>query len=243
MQKITIFTDGSSLGNPGPGGYGVIVLFHADKTVIELGGREDKTTNNRMEMLAAITALSHLDVTGAQITIYADSSYVINGITKWVHGWEKNNWITAAKQQVLNQDLWQVLFSLTKGLGEKNEVSWHYVKGHAGIPGNERVDVIATSLASGEDVSLFAGSFSDYEKFLNTSIDFLCAPRWDKETIKKTKGREGKAYSYVSLLDGKVEVHPTWADCENRVKGKGGAKYKKVFSKEEEMELIASWRK
>ena len=242
MQKITIFTDGSSLGNPGPGGYGVIVLFHENETVVELGGRDDKTTNNRMELTAAIAALSHLDASDAVITVFTDSSYVINGITKWVQGWQRNTWVTAAKQQVLNQDLWQALSSLASGLSASNRLVWHYVKGHAGIPGNERVDAIATAYADKQDIQLFAGSFRDYELFLSTSIDFLCAPKWDKEVQKKKTGGTGRAFSYVSKVDGKIAVHKNWGDCEACVKGRTGARFKKVFSKDEENELIASWR-
>ena len=123
---ILIWSDGSSRGNPGPGGWGVIIVS-PEKEVVELGGGEEHTTNNRMELLGAISALSYVDKnvlpSAGYMRIHTDSSYVINGITKWVHGWRRNNWLTSEKKEVLNRDLWEKLFSLTVG----KKIKWKYV--------------------------------------------------------------------------------------------------------------------
>jgi len=152
-MSTIIYTDGSSRGNPGPGGWGAIV---AGETVREIGGRESQTTNNRMELSAAIEAMKLNPV--EPVTVFSDSEYVIKGITEWIHGWIKRGWKNAQKKAVLNQDLWEKLYDLTEG---KN-ITWKYVRGHMGSPGNERCDVIATSFADGEPVDLYTGSVDKY---------------------------------------------------------------------------------
>lgn len=230
MQEITIFTDGSSLGNPGPGGWGSVVWFRTSHEIVELGGHEEKTTNNRMEMMALIEALTFIDSKNLEevaIDIYADSQYVINGSTKWIYGWKENGWMTANKVSVLNKDLWQKIALLLKD----KDIEWHYVEGHAGIAGNERVDVIATSFASKQAVSLFNGKSNDYDVDLkNLKPVYSLA----------TKKSGGKVYSYISQVDGEIKTHKSWKECEDRVKGKS-AKFKKTFSKVNEEEIIKSW--
>ncbi len=159
--EIIIFTDGSSRGNPGRGGWGSVVV--ENNVVTELGGREDDTTNNRMELTAAIEGLSVVK-TDDQITINTDSSYVINGITKWVNGWKRNGWITKTKEEVMNRDLWEKLLEAKEG----KDVVWNYVGGHAGIVGNERCDVIATSFADNSPTNLYEVLFRSilYKIFL-----------------------------------------------------------------------------
>jgi len=133
---VTIFTDGACSGNPGPGGWGAILRFgDAEK---ELKGGEAHTTNNRMELMAAISALEALKKS-CVVDLTTDSQYVRQGITGWIHGWKKNGWKTADKKPVKNQDLWQELDALT----QKHELEWHWVKGHSGNVGNERVDELA----------------------------------------------------------------------------------------------------
>lgn len=229
MEKITIFTDGSSLGNPGPGGWGSIVYSKASNSVYELGGADSKTTNNRMEMTAALEALRSLNKedSGRPIDIFCDSQYLINGITGWVFGWQENNWMTKNKVPVLNKDLWQELIEVVRD----KDIEWKYVEGHAGIPGNERVDTIASSFASENNPELFSGSIKDY------SVDlFNMKPAYAGNAKKKS----GKVYSYLSMVDGKVESHKKWKECEDRVKGKK-AKFRKTFSKDEEQQLINEW--
>lgn len=142
-DDIKIYTDGSSLGNPGPGGYGVVVV-EGEKVVKEFGGYEKQTTNNRMELMAVIEALEYINkhYRGGKVAICADSTYVLGGITTWIHNWEKNGWKTANKKPVLNQDLWQALIVLVRNFD--GNISWEKVKGHAGHIHNERADVIAT---------------------------------------------------------------------------------------------------
>jgi ribonuclease HI len=229
-NKSTIYTDGSSRGNPGPGGWASIISF--DGVVVELGGSEKITTNNRMEMLAVISALDYMKSKNKENIVHTDSSYVLNGATKWVSGWKRNNWKTQAGGEVLNKDLWMKLDDL---LG-KVKVSWQLVPGHAGVPANERCDEIATSFADGEVTPLYSGGEKDYP------VDLSLSPDAFKEKKATKKSGTGKAYSYVSMVLGKIMVHKTWAECEARVKGVSGTKFKKVFSKEEEGELFEKWR-
>jgi ribonuclease HI len=136
MTEVVIYTDGACSGNPGPGGWGVVLRWNG--TVKELHGSDPQTTNNRMELMAAIQALEALN-RPSQVRLYTDSTYVLNGITKWVAGWERNGWRTAAKKPVKNEDLWRRLVQAM----ERHEISWQWVKGHAGDEGNERADALA----------------------------------------------------------------------------------------------------
>ncbi|WP_297573530.1 ribonuclease HI [uncultured Deefgea sp.] len=133
---VEIYTDGACKGNPGPGGWGAFLRFGEHEK--ELFGGEAHTTNNRMELLAVISALAALTRT-CEVTIHTDSQYVKNGIETWIHGWKKNGWKTAAKQAVKNEDLWQQLDAQVA----RHTVAWRWVKGHAGNPGNERADQLA----------------------------------------------------------------------------------------------------
>ena len=139
MNQIVIYTDGACKGNPGPGGWGVL-LVSADGTEKELFGGERETTNNRMEMMAVIEGLSILKRPCA-VTLHLDSQYVLKGITEWISGWKAKGWKTAAKQPVKNVDLWQRLDALVSTAG--HTIDWRWVKGHAGHPGNERADGLA----------------------------------------------------------------------------------------------------
>ncbi|NHQ74410.1 ribonuclease HI [Roseovarius gahaiensis] len=141
MAKLIAYTDGACSGNPGPGGWGVLLQAVENGTVIkerELSGGEAETTNNRMELLAAITALETLAKPSA-LTIITDSAYVKNGVTGWIHGWKRNGWKTSAKKPVKNVDLWQRLDTAQ----HRHQVTWEWVKGHAGHPENERADELA----------------------------------------------------------------------------------------------------
>ena len=131
-----VYTDGACSGNPGPGGWGATIKL-GDET-FEIFGGEDNTTNNRMELIAAIKALEYLNE-NHKITLYTDSNYVKDGITKWIFNWKKNNWKTSTKKPVKNSDLWIQLDEIQN----KREVKWNWVKGHAGNLGNERADELA----------------------------------------------------------------------------------------------------
>ncbi len=133
---MVIYTDGACRGNPGPGGWGALLIFGEHEK--ELSGGERETTNNRMELRATIEALSALTKT-CDIELYTDSTYVKNGIQVWLGKWKTNNWKTAKKKPVKNRALWEELDDLSS----RHRVSWHWVKGHAGDPGNERADALA----------------------------------------------------------------------------------------------------
>jgi len=138
--KVTIYTDGACKNNPGPGGWAAILICDTQSESKEkiVTGSEKHTTNNRMELLGVINALNSLRV-ACNITLYTDSQYVKNGITKWISNWRNKNWLTSAGSAVKNQDLWESLDSAT----QKHNISWHWVKAHNGNPFNERVDYLA----------------------------------------------------------------------------------------------------
>ena len=135
-KAVTIYTDGACSGNPGPGGWGAILSMGEHRK--ELSGGEANTTNNRMELMAAISALEALKAP-CKVTLYTDSKYVQDGISKWIHGWKRNGWKTADKKPVKNAELWQRL----EAARTRHEVDWKWVKGHAGHPENERADELA----------------------------------------------------------------------------------------------------
>ncbi len=139
MNKIVIYTDGACKGNPGPGGWGAL-LRAADGAEKEIFGGQLETTNNRMEMMAVIEALSALK-RPCHVILFVDSQYVLKGMTEWLHGWKAKGWRTAAKQPVKNVDLWQRLDALVHQ--SEHRIEWQWVKGHAGDPGNERADALA----------------------------------------------------------------------------------------------------
>jgi ribonuclease HI len=141
LPKVEIFTDGACKGNPGPGGWGAI-LRAANGKERELSGGESPTTNNRMELTAAIEALNALSKP-CRVELHTDSNYVKDGITKWIHGWRRNGWRTADKKPVKNAELWQALLEAV----EPHQVAWHWVKGHNGHPENERADALACAEA------------------------------------------------------------------------------------------------
>ena len=135
-NTIVIHTDGACSGNPGPGGWGAILHWKGHEK--ELSGAEAETTNNRMELTAAIAALEALK-RRSKVRLVTDSTYVRDGVTKWIHGWKRNGWKTAAKKPVKNDDLWKRL----DAIASKHDVTWEWVKGHAGHPDNERADQLA----------------------------------------------------------------------------------------------------
>lgn len=152
----SIYTDGACSGNPGPGGWGTVIYF-TDGSVHELGGADSQTTNNRMEMQAAIEALEFLLNTGQTeaVTLYTDSEYVKNGITQWLKGWKQKGWKTAAGKAVLNQDLWKLLDALQEKVNQQvSSLKWCYVKGHSGDQGNDRCDEIARAFSLGKNFVL-----------------------------------------------------------------------------------------
>lgn len=162
-MKITIHTDGSSRGNPGRGGWSAVIM--TDDEVIELGGREDLTTNNRMELMGAIRGLQEVGGKASDVVeVCTDSQYVKKGMTEWIDGWIKRGWKGSTKKPVLNQDLWEALKKEEDRLKASGvKVVWTYVRAHVGIVMNERADTIATMCADdAKELQLYRGPRSDY---------------------------------------------------------------------------------
>lgn len=241
MDKFTahlIFTDGSSLGNPGPGGWGAVLVFR-DKRVIEIGGGSHHTTNNRMEMMALIEGLRRFGKEPGNLIIYLDSSYVEKGATEWIQGWIKRGWKTMGKRDVENRDLWEMLHPLVEARKKFGSITWVHVPGHSGVKGNERADGIASGFAAREEVEMFEGTLGDYAfDILNIAVDDGVAERRSAARIRAKL----KPYSYLSLVGGVAKRHTTWAECEKRVMGKSNVKYKKAISPHDEKMILKSWR-
>ncbi len=229
-DATVIFSDGAAKGNPGPGGWGAIVAT-ADGRVVELGGYGGETTNNRMELTAAVRALEHVDEE-CDCIIYTDSSYLIQGMTAWMKGWKKRGWRTSSGDAVLNRDLWERLDELQEA--RSGSIEWRHVRGHAGVAGNERADAIAASFPEGTDADLYDGPRGDYGIPLEDLSETTPPP-------SKGSKRRGRAYSYLSVVGGSPMRHRTWAECEKRVSGQPGARYKKAMSADEESEILSAW--
>ena len=142
MKHVEIFTDGACKGNPGPGGWGVILRMGRHEK--EMSGSEPHTTNNRMEMTAVLRGLNAL-TESCRVTLHTDSRYVIDGMTKWIDGWQRKGWVNASKQPVRNADLWHELIEAAR----RHEIEWQWVRGHSGHVENERVDRLASDAALG----------------------------------------------------------------------------------------------
>jgi ribonuclease HI len=237
-RTIIVFADGGATGNPGPGGWGAIALT-PDGEVAELGGSAPHTTNNRMELTAAIEALRYLHGVDESVTLYSDSTYVVRGISQWIKAWKERGWKTVQGSEVLNRDLWETLDELTSERGLPGAITWRHVPGHAGIGGNERADQIARAYACGRQPELYCGPLSDYPENL------FPLPGEAGAATPKVRGKGGKkskpAYSYLSVVDGKPMRHNTWAECERRVRGKSHALFKKAASRDDETEILRAW--
>lgn len=238
-SELIIYTDGASRGNPGPGGWAAVVL--AGEHAMELVGNVERATNNQMELAGVEAVLSDSGAKAWEgpVVVYSDSMYVINGMTKWAHGWERNGWITSAKTPVENKVQWQNLLKLIREYGKR--LSVEKVKGHAGDLYNERCDELAVAAALGEEPKVFSGTVEQYKTFLEEMGFSEMKMAFKKAATKSKSKSDAVAYSYVSMVDGVVHADKTWAACEKRVKGKKGAKYKKVFSKAEETELMQDY--
>jgi ribonuclease HI len=238
---ILVFADGSAKGNPGPGGWGALVVTPAG-TVTELGGGAVHTTNNKMELTAAIEALKYLRRTEGTVAVYTDSTYVIRGITQWIKGWQRRGWKTAEGTPVLNRDYWETLAAVIDARGAGGRVSWHHVPGHAGIPGNERVDEIADGFATHRPPPLYRGPLAGYAVPV---LDIPAPAPRPARTAAHTSGGGRRtstaAYSYLSVVGGQAMRHATWAECERRVKGVSGARFKKAMSAADETAILRGW--
>ncbi len=234
-HPIIAFADGASSGNPGPGGWGAIIAT-PEGHVTELGGGYPEVTNNQMELMGTIQTLSKLKGVPGEVGIYTDSTYVIQGITKWIWAWRNRGWKTAEGKDVSNADLWKKLFALVAARGKEGKVAWHYVRGHSGVPGNERVDEIAVLFSKGKRPSLYDGPLLRYEIPIHDLPDDTSVP--ERSMVRPEKVA---AHSYLSLVNDKPMRHATWKDCEARVKGRSGAKFKKALAPQDESKILAEW--
>lgn len=236
-DQIIIYSDGACSGNPGPGGWGSIVIDQHQ--VIELGGGDYSTTNNRMEMTATLEALKFClrqKTKAKRIIIFTDSVYVIRGITQWIFGWKKRGWKNAENGEVSNQDIWIDFDQVVQAIkAEKIELKWNFIKGHSGVPGNERCDEIAVAFSKNTPIRLYSGNPEGYIFNPQELPTPLPLPE-----MKNNKNEEKKPTWYLSYINGVLTRHETWKECEAVVKGRP-AKFKKVTSQAEEDEVKKSW--
>lgn len=227
MTWPVAYTDGACLGNPGPGGWGARILY-PDGSVAEYGGAARAlTTNNQMELQAAIEALQRMRHFQS-VTVVTDSRYVIDGVTQWIHGWRRRNWLTASRTPVKNQQLWMRLADLNH-----TGVRWQHVRGHSGDPNNERVDDIARAFAQGACPVLFKGRVGDDSDPVQAYLQAASTPVLPQVNRQKASGRVFDKPCYVSIVHGQVTLDAEWALCSARVRGVSGALYKKVRNAEE----------
>lgn len=230
MREFVLYTDGACSGNPGPGGW-AFVLFDGREKVIERAHSVDQTTNNRMEMMALLEGLREIHAQMAatseaySVVIYIDSSYVVNGCTKWISAWRRREWKTMDGKDVLNRDLWEVLDSVCRTLPSKTR--WNIVPGHSGIPGNEKCDELAVRVQKERS--------SHDRSFLLSQYEFDLTKHPDLSRFRKQDP------FYMSYVNGILEKHATWSQCEARVKARPGAKFKKVKNLHEEEETLKAW--
>ena len=215
---VRVITDGACEGNPGPGGWAAIIVWE-DGRLEELGGAEALTTNNRMELQAAIQGLRRLPPE-TPVEMVTDSTYLLKGITEWIHTWKRNGWRTSQKQPVENRDLWEELDRLAG-----RRATWQWTRGHAGHSLNERADRIAQSYAHRRSPGA------------QPAAERPAAPAAPRQAPLFA----ASSNTYLSLVGGVVQRHATWGDCEARVKGVSNARYKKCRSRQEELAALASW--
>jgi ribonuclease HI len=265
-QAWIVFTDGACSGNPGPGGWAFVALRHqpGEPFVWEEAGGEPATTNNRMEMSAVATFLERVlegpeahDGT-IRVELLTDSTYVIQGVTSWVHGWKKRGWKKSDGTAVVNQDLWETLDDLASH--PRLKLKFRYVRGHSEIPGNERADVLSVALSKGLESAPFVGPLAQYsgeafrgfagdaQAWLHSNQDWFEDVKGPGERSKsssaspsKSKGK-GPALGYLSYLNGQLIEHRDWKSCEARVKGKSGARFRKFTSAAEKAEILKDWK-
>ncbi len=231
LRQFQIVSDGACSKNPGPGGWGLIVVT-PDGQVREFGGAEEDTTNNRMELFGFYRGLQEVyrfltgnpdpGATSVRVRVVSDSKYVLEGAERSLPKWLDRGWKTVAGDPVKNQDLWEKILKGQELLEERGvEFEYVLVKGHAGSDSNERVDQIAVKYSRGEPIQLFQGDLRSYSVSLDPSTKF--------EPV------------YLSFVKGKLERHSTWDECRKATEGMPGAKYKKVKNRLEEQETLRAW--
>lgn len=231
-SEVVLYTDGGCIGNPGPGGWAAILVRSGRYE--ELGGGEPATTNNRMEMTAALRGLER-SRPGERVRVVTDSRYLVDGMTRWIRGWKARGWRKADKEPVLNQDLWQAL----EAAAADRQVKWEHVAGHSGHPENERCDRIANGFARGEKPELRSGDGS----WIYAPVAVAPVPTASLPAAPADGSNDRLPQPvYLSCVEGAVEEHATWTACETRIKGVKGARCKKVHSKSEYFAAMLAWR-
>ncbi|MBI5444826.1 MAG: ribonuclease HI [Deltaproteobacteria bacterium] len=236
---LIVYTDGACSGNPGPGGWAAVLVRGPER--MEIGGREAATTNNRMEMRAAIEGLRHARP-GERVHVVTDSRYLHDGISKWIHGWKRRGWTKADGGDVLNREVWEELDRLVATPGLR--VSWEHVRGHAGHVMNERCDEIATAFARGEHPPLHvSGSSWAAGEAVRRSVDRRSGepPATGSPAPGERPPTPAFYPAYVSLVGGRVAVHRTWPECEARVLHVSGARHRRVRTPREYGEALRAW--
>lgn len=238
VESFIVYSDGACSGNPGPGGW-AFVLGSPEGWVQEGAGHMPATTNNRMELLSAVEALRLIlesEKPTQKVLLFSDSVYVIRGVTQWVFGWRRNGWKTSQGEEVSNRDLWEDFYTLVHNSGLK--IEFRYVKGHAGIPGNERCDELAVQCSQRSTVQLYSGNKDNYHFDIDELPPEMPIPEMRSQSLNS--GSKEKV-NYISLINGKVYRDSSWSLCEARVKGRPGVKFKKVKSLQEEKSVLESW--
>ncbi|MBI4180283.1 ribonuclease HI [bacterium] len=219
LRYFQIYTDGATSGNPGPSGWGAVLISEGRRE--EIGGFEAHSTNNRMELTAVIEALRRVPE-NAGADVHSDSAYVVNGITQYIHTWRRNGFLTAAKKPVENRDLWETLDDLSG----KRRVRYIKVEAHAGDPENERANDIAQAFSKGARVSLHSGTA-------------------DAPARKKLRDVNAPAHlvfpAYIVFRGGSLTAYRTWDDCKTDVEGRRGARYKKCKTRKEFDYTLEKW--
>jgi len=230
MKSYILISDGACSKNPGPGGWGMILVTPEDQ-VLEFGGHESESTNNRMELMGLYRGMQEIyklekkKKTADLIHVISDSKYVLDGASKYVANWARSAWRTSTGTEVKNQDLWEkILKGFTELKKLKMRFDYELVKGHSGHDANERCDQIAVAYSKNEEVELFQGPLSDYP-------------------VKVGKNLVGEAFQmvYLSYIDGVLSKHLTWAECQKATQGRSGAKYKKVTNTKEMQDTLKLW--
>jgi ribonuclease HI len=237
-QEIIIFSDGACSQNPGQGGWAAIIFrFNENDSqsfIKEMGGFNPYTTNNEMELTAALNSLIEVKEENKKISLFTDSKYLVDGVKFWIPSWKQNQWKKKDNTEIKNLDLWIQIDKIFNYRKEKNlsDIDFIHIPGHQGIVGNERCDEIAVKFSKNEKVELFEGSYSEYKK--KFGIDLMTG---------LLKNQKPFYISYIeSNLENAFQTHDTWADCEKRVKGVKNAKFKKVYSMDEAMEVLKKWK-
>jgi len=254
-REVYVFTDGACSGNPGPGGWAAVIVFQEPTSknffIRELGGHAENTTNNRMELLSISKAIDFLDHAGKnliidcnRIVIFSDSSYSLKGLEEWLPGWKRKDWKTLEGGEVKNRDLWELLdaqLSNWRSRSGNSQLIFKKVKGHSGNPGNERVDKIAVAWSQWREEDP-----TPMDRSGAVPTDWL-KPRMDPASAEQSLSqRFPQAFSqkfpfYASYLQGEFKTFGTWKECEAHVRGRGQAKYQKIASREQLLEVLVKW--